>query len=173
MPAPKALEMAAEVTLNTDLRRALEQDDLDAGRIGALVDEAQVAKVPFDAPTLEFALRRTVEHMAETFASEPRNLASLEKLDAAVRMAQSLPFEVVLWRVQNMYYDIMLTVYPEFRSLAARGDAVVGRILPRARGQALGAGGMRWANLESRWRPTGFSSAWASALWTAGTWCRI
>lgn len=122
MPAPKALEMAAEVTLNTDLRRAFEQDDLDLGRIGALVDEAQVAKVPFDAPTLEFALRRTVEHMAETFASEPRNLPALEKLDTAVRVARSLPFEVVLWRVQNMYYDIMLTVYPEFLGLAARGD---------------------------------------------------
>jgi alpha-amylase/alpha-mannosidase (GH57 family) len=122
MPAPKSLEMAAEVTLNTDLRRAFEEDELDLGRIAALVDEAQVAKVPFDAPTLEFALRKTLERMAERLAAEPDSLELLQKLDAAAAVARSLPFEAVLWRVQNLYHHLMLTVYKEYEAKAG-GEA--------------------------------------------------
>ena len=122
MPAPKRLEVAAEVTLNSDLREELEKDDLDFGRIAALVEEALVAKVPFDAPTLEFTIRKTLEREAERLASKPGDLSLLEKLDAAVAMAVALPFQVVLWRVQNIYYDLMLSAYREFLALAGKGD---------------------------------------------------
>jgi alpha-amylase/alpha-mannosidase (GH57 family) len=121
MPAPKGLETAAEMTLNSDLRLAFEQDELDLERIQALVEEARVAKVPFDAPTLEFALRKTLERVAERFNAEPRDLGLLEKLDTAVGMAKSLPFTVSLWHVQNLYYGLMLSVYREMQN--GRGDA--------------------------------------------------
>jgi hypothetical protein len=71
--------------------------------------------VPFDAATLEFAIRKTLERMAERLAAEPHDLSALEELDAAVGMARSLPFEVVFWRAQNIYYNMMQTVYREFR----------------------------------------------------------
>ena len=122
MHPPKRLEMAAEVTLNSDLREELEKDELDLGRIAALVEEAQIAKIAFDAPTLEFAIRKTLERKAECLSAEPRDLSLLEKLDAAVEMAMALPFEVVLWRVQNMYYNQVLTAYEEFRTAAGNDD---------------------------------------------------
>ena len=116
MPAPKGLEMAAELTLNTDLKRAFEDTDLDLGRIAALVDEAQVAKVLFDVPTLEFAVRKTLERLAERLAAAPQSREALEKLYAATAMARSLPFEVALWRVQNIYHYLLMTVYQEQES---------------------------------------------------------
>ena len=122
MPAPRRLEIAAEVTLNSDLRRAFENDDLDLGKIGALVDEAQVAKVPFDSPTLEYAIRKTLERLATRLASSPGDLPLLEKLNASVAMARSLPFEVALWRAQNIYYNLMLTEYRRVHEQAAAGD---------------------------------------------------
>ncbi len=121
IPAPKSLLIAAEVTLNNDLRREFEREDLDLGRIGALVDEIQTGNVPTDAATLEFALRKTLERMAERFAADPDDYGLLEKLNGAVRMARSLPFEVTLWRVQNIFYQLMLTVLPGVRARAAIG----------------------------------------------------
>jgi alpha-amylase/alpha-mannosidase (GH57 family) len=118
MPAPKSLEIAAEVTVNNDLRRAFEQEELDLGRIAALVEEAQIAKIPFDSATLEFSLRHTLERMAERFAADPEDATLLEKLEAAAGMARTLPFNVVLWRVQNIYYDLMLTVLPVYKAKA-------------------------------------------------------
>jgi hypothetical protein len=122
IPAPKPLIVAAEVTLNNDLRRAFEENELELGRILALVEEAQTAGVAFDAATLEFALRRTLERMAEQFASDPGDYGVLARLEAATRMARSLPFEVVLWRVQNIYYQVMLSVYPGARLRASSDD---------------------------------------------------
>ncbi len=122
MPAPKRLEMAAEVTLNTDLRRALEADELDMGRIAALVDEAQIAKIPFDTPTLEFALRKTLERLADRLAADPCSFDALSNLEAAVAMADLLPFEVMLWRVQNIYYQLMSTTYKEYQSMTGAGE---------------------------------------------------
>jgi len=119
MPAPKRLEVAAEVTLNSDLRGAFENDDLDFGRIAALVDEASTAGVPFDAPTLEFALRGALERIAGRLAAHPADLATLEKLNDAAAMARSLPFEVAFWRAQNVYYRVMREEYPAVRARAA------------------------------------------------------
>jgi alpha-amylase/alpha-mannosidase (GH57 family) len=113
IPPPERLEMAAHMTLNADLRRAFEENEPDLDRIRALVDEAQVAKVPFDAPTLGFSLSKTLERMADRFAADPRDLQLLEKLDAAVGMARSLPFDVAIWRVQNVYYGLMLAALQE------------------------------------------------------------
>ncbi|MGE5569621.1 MAG: DUF3536 domain-containing protein [Rhodospirillales bacterium] len=140
MPAPKSLEAAAEVTLNNDLRRAFEQEELDLGRIDALVEEAKIAKVPFDSATLEFSLRRTLERMAEQFAAHPGDTAMLEKLDAAAGMIHSLPFGVVLWKVQNLYYNMMLTVLPEFGAKAASGNLAAGKWVRQFRslGERLG-----------------------------------
>jgi alpha-amylase/alpha-mannosidase (GH57 family) len=110
IPLPDRLKLAAHMTLNSDLRRALEENEPDLDRIRALVDEAQVAKVEFDAPTLGFTLRQTLERMAGRLAAEPRDYRLLHELDAAVGMARSLPFEVMLWRVQNIYYSLVLAI---------------------------------------------------------------
>lgn len=133
MPVPKRLEMAAEFTLNTDLRRAFEAEDLDLDRIQALVDETKTAGVPFDSTTLEFALRKTLERMAEQLQADPGNLALLERLEAAAGMARSLPFEVVLWHVQNIYYGLMKSQYRRSCDQAARGEAASVRWVERFR----------------------------------------
>jgi len=122
MRAPRRLLTAAEVTLNRDLRHEFEQTELDTGRIAALVDEAQIANISFDAPALEFALRHTLERIALRMGAEPRNLEILQQLDSAVAVARKLPFEVVLWRVQNVFHNMLLTVYPESQARAAEGD---------------------------------------------------
>jgi hypothetical protein len=60
--------------------------------------------------------------MAERFAANPRNSALLDALDKAAAAARSLPFEITLWRVQNIFYNLMLTVYPEANRAAQAGD---------------------------------------------------
>jgi hypothetical protein len=86
------------------------------------VDETKTTGVPFDSATLEFALRKTLERMAERLREQPLNSEALNRLSDAVHMARALPFEVTLWRVQNVYYSLMQAVYPEALRRAAAGD---------------------------------------------------
>jgi len=122
IPAPKPLVVAAEVTLNNDLRRAFEQEQLNYGRIAPLIDEAKTAGVSLDAATLEFALRKNLERQAEILTAEPTSRRALEELASGIRISELLPFEVQLWRVQNLFYNLMLTVYPRVLERANGGE---------------------------------------------------
>ena len=40
----------------------------------------------------------------------------------ALTLAGELPFEVNLWKVQNIFYEQLQTTYPDFRQRASRGQ---------------------------------------------------
>ena len=122
VPPQKALYAAAEVVLNAGLRRAFENEELSPELIDPLLEESRSQGVSLDEETLEYALRRSLERMVERLLASPADLASLKKLDEALGMLPSLPFQVNLWKVQNVFYDLLQNVYPGLREKADRGD---------------------------------------------------
>jgi hypothetical protein len=121
-PLPRALQAAAEFVLNHELRRALAADTLDLERIHVLLGEAQRFKVALDGPGLTFVLQSGLVNMAARFAAGPTELELLQELTGAVGLADSLPFEVDLWQVQNTYFKLADEHVQVMRSAAARGD---------------------------------------------------
>jgi hypothetical protein len=73
------------------------------------MEEAKAVHVNFDAATLEFALRRKLETMAEDWEAQPCDLEKVSSLEAAVRLARSFPFEVRLWEIQNVYHSVLMS----------------------------------------------------------------
>ena len=134
MPLPKAFSMAADFFLNTNLRRALAQEELDLNRIMTLLDEAARGKITLDTADLGYALEQTLQHIMGRLAVHPTELTVLKQLQAAAALAHTLPFEVDLWRAQNVYYELLRGVYPEFLDQADQGDeaahAWVARFVP-------------------------------------------
>ena len=108
MPLIRHFQAAAEVTLNAELRRAVEADVVNTDLVRALMEEARAVHVKLDAATLEFALRRKLQTMAEEWESQPCDLEKVISLDAAVKLARSFPFEVRLWEIQNVYYSVLV-----------------------------------------------------------------
>lgn len=121
-PPIKAFRTAAEFALNSHLRRALEEDDLDFDRIRILLEEARVVKVVLDAEILGYTIQHNIERKMEQFFEAPADLDLLQGLEAAVNLARSLPFEVNLWQTQNVYYGMLQTFYPTFLKKAERGN---------------------------------------------------
>lgn len=124
IPPPKAVYASAEFVLNSHLRKALDSNDgFDLGRIGTLLDEAQMEDVSLDTASLEYVFRRSIERMAERLSASPTDLSLLQKLEEAAGLMESLPFEVNTWRVQNVFYEMVQTVCPEVKRRAEQGDA--------------------------------------------------
>jgi alpha-amylase/alpha-mannosidase (GH57 family) len=109
IPLIRHFQVAAEVTLNAELRRAIEAESVNVDLVRALMDEAKAVHVNLDAATLEFALRRKLETMAEEWESQPCDLEKVVSLEAAVRLARSFPFEVRLWEIQNVYHSVLMS----------------------------------------------------------------
>ena len=56
------------------------------------------------------------------FVSTPEDIDLLNNMVAAAELARSVPFAVDLWEVQNLYFTILRSAYPEFKKKADRGD---------------------------------------------------
>jgi len=122
MPQPKRFQIAAEFTLNSELRRLLEVENMEVDSILALLEEMKRGGVAFDEPTLEFAIRRNIEGIANLFLDAPDDLQRLQDFEAAVDISAMLPFKVRLWQPQNVFYEVLQQWYAEFRDRASQND---------------------------------------------------
>ena len=110
-PLPKMLHLTAEFVLNNSLRKEFMADELDLDRVRTLLDTAAREKIQWDEAWLGYALNKRFGRMADELALKPHeNL--LHRFNLAVDLVRSLPFEVDLGRVQNVYYQLLQHVYP-------------------------------------------------------------
>ena len=123
LPTPEIIQNAAGYAMNNLLRHAFEARQFDVDRIRTLLAEAKVVAARLDHTTLEYALRKRIEHLADRFWATPEDLSELERLDEALALQDVLPFQLVLWGVQNKCYELMQSELPHMLSLAESGDA--------------------------------------------------
>jgi hypothetical protein len=122
VPLPKALEAAAEFTLNMNLKRFLEADELDLDKIASLLMEARESRIQLDQPGLTYSLQKNLERMMEQLWADPEDLNLLAGLKNAVAFASEYSLKVNLWSVQNNYYEILQQIYPGMKQKADEGD---------------------------------------------------
>jgi hypothetical protein len=98
---------------------------LDTDLIQHLLEETGVEGVVLDTATLEFALRKNMERMAGELLEQPTKIQLLQRLDSAVELAASLPFQVNTWQVQNICYELLHSTFPHMQQKAEEdnGDA--------------------------------------------------
>jgi hypothetical protein len=112
-PLPKMLHLTAEFVLNTSLRKEFMADELDLERVRNLLDTAAREKIQWDKAWLGYALTKRFARMGDELALKPQQ-HQLHRFNLAVDLVRSLPFEVDLARVQNVYYQLLQNVYPVY-----------------------------------------------------------
>ena len=122
MPRPQLLAVAADLCLNAKLRRVLQGDGLEPDVVRPLLEEAHLAGANLDATALGLLLAANIERLAEQLLEHPDDLAHLEKLNAAAQLVRSLPFEVNLWKTQNICYRVLHTCCSDFKEKADSDD---------------------------------------------------
>jgi hypothetical protein len=122
IPVPSAFKAAADVAINSQLRQAFERPDLDADNIQSYLKEAATSRVPLDTTTLEFTIRRRLEEQAARFAEHPDDMENLQRFRKQLELAQTLPFPVTLWEVQNISYGPLMKAIEERRLAAENND---------------------------------------------------
>jgi hypothetical protein len=122
VPIPKALQSAAEIALNSQLRQAFRNAEPNMDGIRGLLKEASSIRVNLDHATLEFSVRKRVEEAATEYAGHSSNLGALENLIPLLELCASLPFPVNLWEVQNTIYAPLIKAHQEWRAEADKGN---------------------------------------------------
>jgi alpha-amylase/alpha-mannosidase (GH57 family) len=122
VPIPRALQSAAEIALNSQLRQAFRNREVDVDSVRRLLKEASSIRVDLDKTTVEFSVRKTIEEVAAEFASHPADFGTLERLKSLLELAGSLPFRVALWETQNTLYAPLIKSRSEWRLEAAKSN---------------------------------------------------
>ena len=107
LPKPPALSMAAGFAINAGLRRALEEEPIDLGRVRSLISLAKSDGVVLESHSLRYL---TDQHMKRSMVQLHANPLDAENLERALTLARTLrelPFELNLWQAQNIWYDTL------------------------------------------------------------------
>lgn len=83
---------------------------------------ARMSGATLDAAALGLLLASNIERMAEELLGQPDDVALMEKLNKSAKLVQVLPFEVNLWKTQNICYNILHGCCPDFKKKADSGD---------------------------------------------------
>ena len=121
-PQPKILSVATTFCLNTKLRRALQGEGLDPQVVEPLLEEARLAGATLDATALGLLLAANIERLADQLLAHPEDASLMEGLNKAASLVKALPFEVNLWKTQNICYKILHTCCSDFKEKAGSGD---------------------------------------------------
>ncbi|MFP5222136.1 MAG: DUF3536 domain-containing protein [Acidobacteriota bacterium] len=122
-PKPQVLSTAAELTLNTKLRKEFQNQELDFQTVKPLMEETQLAGVQLDATGLGYQLKNKIERLADELLEEPEDVARIEKLNKAMELVRKLPFEVNIWKPQNVCFKILHAQWTAMKEKADKGDA--------------------------------------------------
>jgi hypothetical protein len=112
MPLPHVMVVTAAFVVNEAMRRLIVEGPLDVARFSALLQEARRDNLQLDEARLTFDLRERLEAASDALIANPADLKLLSELDDAMNVARTLPFEVNLWKAQNVYYALLRTLYP-------------------------------------------------------------
>jgi hypothetical protein len=123
-PIPRPLRTAVELIVNTDLRRCLEQEQVDPDAVEALTARAREWQLSLDTVSLSFAMKRALETLAASFGEQPDDRELLGRLNALVALREHLPFDADIWKAQNVYYRVLQQTAPMIYEEAANGDSL-------------------------------------------------
>jgi alpha-amylase/alpha-mannosidase (GH57 family) len=121
-PVPKAFHSAAELIINMDLHRAVNNQDIDADTVRNLLDTAATWQVDLDAEGISYDFKVNLEKMMGVLAASPDDIENLEKMESMVSLARNMPFPVDIWNVQNLFWDMLQNVYVQYKQKAGNND---------------------------------------------------
>ncbi len=106
VPQPNILRIAAEIALNASLRQILEAESLYPEAFHNLVAEIKNLGLTIDHFALSQIMEEKIKKFTAIFKGQPQETEYLIALGEQIRLAKSLPFEVDVWELQNIYYEM-------------------------------------------------------------------
>ena len=100
----------------------LQGEGLDPEVVRPLLEEARLAGATLDATALGLLLAANIERLAEELLGQPDDVSLMERLNKAAQLVRTLPFEVNLWKTQNICYKILHSCCSDFKEKADSGD---------------------------------------------------
>lgn len=112
-PLPESFKITAAYVINLLLREEFSKEQFTAKEITKLLKNAKKAKINLNKLMLSFTFQQTLERIMIDFSKQSHDISNLDNLISGMKIVKKLPFQINLFHIQNHYYELMKTVYPE------------------------------------------------------------
>ena len=121
-PLPEGLDTVTDFVLRSDICRQIEAEPLDLERLRSLFEEAQSRGNHVLDPQISYFVKNRMEQIIQQLAANPEQDNRLATLSQLAELVMPLPLGLNLWKVQNIFWEMLQNVLPRFRERAAGGD---------------------------------------------------
>jgi len=122
MPLPKPLMIAAEHTVNVDLKKIFEEENPNTEKLKSLINEAKQWSFEIDKSTLGFVATSWINAHMDRLIKEPENSSLFEKMETVMRLLASLSVTPNLSTAQNHLFSMQKQLYASMKGRAEAGD---------------------------------------------------
>ncbi len=123
IPLPKTFLMTIGLIYNTNLRKLLEGEQFDPGRLALLVKEIKNWSLELDQVTLNYVAAQALNRLMEKFTLQPDNTDHLQHIEAILVILSSIQLRPDLWKVQNIFFALSTSYYPQVAQKAKNDPA--------------------------------------------------
>lgn len=116
VPPLAALGPAEAFVLNAKLRKQFENGHPDVELIKSILTRIREAGVPVESDRLMFVIKKHFDRMSEEFFKSPEDFELLQRLSNSAALLPLLPFNVNLWKSQNIYDQLDAKILPEMKN---------------------------------------------------------
>jgi len=124
LPVPRVLRVAAESVLSARLRRTLGDEHRDFEQVRDLLEEVKAENLQVDEAGIAYDFEQVLNRRAALLQKTPEEIELIEELNEVAALVGLFPFEIRLWKVQNVFYELLQSMYPEAVRQAAAGEMV-------------------------------------------------
>ncbi len=122
IPLPKSFRVAAEHTINTELKKIFEKDDADGERLKPLVEDVRKWDIQIDRVLIQFVFSSWVNGQIEKLTEGPEDLPRMKRIQDALELMDQLLETPNLWKAQNLYFSMKENVYGTMLGRAEKGE---------------------------------------------------
>lgn len=127
IPLPKAFSTAVEFVLHTDFRKWMEGEESELDRLQKTVEEFRKWSFKPDETVLSFVSSQKLTLLMEALFQKPEEVSLLEKIDGLLRILESFPLELNLWKSQNIYFALCKQIRNTMLERDKQGDPTAGK----------------------------------------------
>jgi hypothetical protein len=121
-PAPDALEAVFKLVLRGDIRREIEAEKTDLDRLRGLFESSRSHNGQVLDAEISFAVKNKMERLINQFAANTKDLDRLTALEKFAEAVMPMNLGLNLWKVQDVYWDLLQKIAPQVRPAAQAGD---------------------------------------------------
>jgi hypothetical protein len=121
-PPPPGLETVFDFVLHSDIRREIQAGQTDLERLRLLLEAGSARNGRVLNHDISFVVKNKMERLLQELAERPQEIERIQNFERFVETVMPVPLGLNLWRVQDLYWEMLQKVVPQFQQQAQAGD---------------------------------------------------